>query len=171
MEQPFIGHIQFHGRQVIYSHGMDLNFSGYFVFSTRRVEAMWQKYTGWFVVSLIARLMGPTWGSSGADRTQVGPMLAPWTLLSGIQPVFSSWCSSQFVLRQLIRGLHYIHWIINLFMEYPPLVKIICSCGLNIYPIYRGYLKTLKCNWICEKNLYSSMCHSMLSCDLVSVLV
>ena len=34
--------------------------------------------------SLIARLMGPTWDPSGADRTQVGPMLAPWTLLSGI---------------------------------------------------------------------------------------
>ena len=30
----------------------------------------------------IARLMGPTWGTPGADRTQVGPMLAPWTLLS-----------------------------------------------------------------------------------------
>ena len=26
--------------------------------------------------SLIARFMGPTWGPSGADRTQVGPMLA-----------------------------------------------------------------------------------------------
>ena len=34
--------------------------------------------------SLIARFMGPTWGPSGADRTQVGPMLAPWTLLSGM---------------------------------------------------------------------------------------
>ena len=32
---------------------------------------------------LIARLMGPTWGPSGADRTHVGPMLASWTLLSG----------------------------------------------------------------------------------------
>ena len=31
--------------------------------------------------SLIARFMGPTWGPSGADRTQVGPMVAPWTLL------------------------------------------------------------------------------------------
>ena len=31
----------------------------------------------------IARFMGPTWGPSGADRTQVGSMLAPWTLLSG----------------------------------------------------------------------------------------
>ena len=34
--------------------------------------------------SLIARFMGTTWGPSGADRTQVGPMLAPWTLLSGM---------------------------------------------------------------------------------------
>ena len=32
---------------------------------------------------LIARFMGPTWGPSGADKIQVGPMLAPWTLLSG----------------------------------------------------------------------------------------
>ena len=35
--------------------------------------------------ALIARFMGPTWGPSGADRTQVGPMLAPWTLLSWVQ--------------------------------------------------------------------------------------
>ena len=31
---------------------------------------------------LIARFMGPTWGLSGAERTHVGPMLAPWNLLS-----------------------------------------------------------------------------------------
>ena len=31
----------------------------------------------------IAKFMGPTWGPPGADRTNVGPMLAPWTLLSG----------------------------------------------------------------------------------------
>ena len=35
-------------------------------------------------ISLIARFMGPTWDPSGADRTQMGPMLIPWTLLSGI---------------------------------------------------------------------------------------
>ena len=28
-------------------------------------------------ISLIARFMGPTWVSSAADRTQVGPMLVP----------------------------------------------------------------------------------------------
>ena len=35
------------------------------------------------ITPLIARFMRPTWRPSGADRTQVGPMLAPWTLLSG----------------------------------------------------------------------------------------
>ena len=34
--------------------------------------------------ALIARITGPTLGSSGADRTQVGPVLAAWTLLSGV---------------------------------------------------------------------------------------
>ena len=38
-------------------------------------------------MSLIARFMGPTCGPSGADRTQVGPMLAPSTLLSGVNLV------------------------------------------------------------------------------------
>ena len=33
--------------------------------------------------TLIARFMGPTWDSSGADRTRVGTMLAPWILLCG----------------------------------------------------------------------------------------
>ena len=33
-------------------------------------------------VPLIARFMGPTWGPPGADRTQVGSMLGPWSLLS-----------------------------------------------------------------------------------------
>ena len=31
----------------------------------------------------IARFMGPTWGPSGTDRTQMSPLLAPWTLPSG----------------------------------------------------------------------------------------
>ena len=31
----------------------------------------------------IARFVGQTWGPSGSCRPQMGPMLAPWTLLSG----------------------------------------------------------------------------------------
>ena len=33
--------------------------------------------------SLIAKFMGPAWGPPGADRTQLGPMLVTWNLLSG----------------------------------------------------------------------------------------
>ena len=33
--------------------------------------------------TLIAMLMRPTWAHLGTDRTQMCPMLAPWTLLSG----------------------------------------------------------------------------------------
>ena len=36
------------------------------------------------MLSLIAWFMGPTWGPPGDDRTQVGPMWAPWKLLTGI---------------------------------------------------------------------------------------
>ena len=31
----------------------------------------------------IAKFMGPRWGPTGSCRPQMGPMLAPWTLLSG----------------------------------------------------------------------------------------
>ena len=36
------------------------------------------------VFTQITRFMGPTWGPPGSCRPQMGPMLAPWTLLSGI---------------------------------------------------------------------------------------
>ena len=56
-----------------------------------RFVAIWRKYihepvpqlSSLEYTTLIARYMGPTWGPSGADKTQVGPTLAPWTLLSG----------------------------------------------------------------------------------------
>ena len=44
---------------------------------------LWQLISKKTEATWIARFMGPTWGPSGADRTQVGPMLAQWTLLSG----------------------------------------------------------------------------------------
>ena len=37
----------------------------------------------------IARFMGQTWGPPGSCWPQMGPMLAPWTLLSGIYYVAS----------------------------------------------------------------------------------
>ena len=38
----------------------------------------------WLKTSQIAKFMGPTWGPPGSCRPQMGPMLAPWTLLSGL---------------------------------------------------------------------------------------
>ena len=57
------------------------------------LQALHEENRGWIPLtqghmcgslSLIARFIAPTWGPPGADRTQVGPMLAPWTLLSGV---------------------------------------------------------------------------------------
>ena len=52
--------------------------------------------------TLIARFMGPKWGPSGADRTQVSSTLAQWTLLSGelIEPILSG--NFQQLIYQLI---------------------------------------------------------------------
>ena len=34
-------------------------------------------------ITHIAKFMGPTWGPPGSCRPQMGPILAPWTVLSG----------------------------------------------------------------------------------------
>ena len=46
----------------------------------------WQGSAWLILTTLIARFMGPTLGLPAADRTQVGPMLGPWSWLSG-QPI------------------------------------------------------------------------------------
>ena len=42
------------------------------------------------ILSQTAKFMGTTWGPSGANRTQVGPMLSPRTLLSGVLGIVST---------------------------------------------------------------------------------
>ena len=57
--------------------------------------------------------MGPTWVLAGAERTQVGPMLEPWTLLFGMVPdvlcfvVIRSWWAllMSFIITQLVLEL------------------------------------------------------------------
>ena len=36
------------------------------------------------MITQIAKFMGPIWGPPGSCRPQMGPMFAPWTLLSGV---------------------------------------------------------------------------------------
>ena len=59
-------------RPVIDNHG----YSGAVIWGSRDCYTVLEYET-----SLIAKFMGPTWGPSGADRTQLGPMLTSWTLL------------------------------------------------------------------------------------------
>ena len=63
---------------------------------------------------LIARFMGPTWDPSGADRTQVGPMLALWTLLLGPHPSPPCTYVNVFAIRScqvISRGCHRLRYL------------------------------------------------------------
>ena len=60
----------------------------YYVFKTiKHMEIQWNVWSFlafWqWSYTQIAKFMGPTWAPSGSCRPQMGPMLAPWTLLSG----------------------------------------------------------------------------------------
>ena len=59
--------------------------------------------------SQIAKFMGPTWGPPGSCRPQMGPMLAPWTLLSGMSST-----AAHVIASFLMAPSHYLnqHWLI-----------------------------------------------------------
>ena len=48
------------------------------------ITTTWQQQRKYFSNIPDSKVHGTNMGPSGADRTQVSPMLAPWTLLSGI---------------------------------------------------------------------------------------
>ena len=67
-----------------------------------------------WLTTLITRFMGPTWGPPGAARTQVGPMLAPWILLSGYSP--ASFYMVKFAIytprfNEVERGVYWYHLV------------------------------------------------------------
>ena len=69
-----------------------------------------------YAYTLIARFVGPTWGPSRADRTQVGPMLAPWTLLSGYVSTFCPVCAVNdlfsWFIQDMARIIHIVIWFV-----------------------------------------------------------
>ena len=71
----------------------------------------------------IAMFMGPTWGPSGADRTQVGLMLAPWTLLSG--NVTSSLIGSAHAQNDSCMLCKFLGWFISYLQCHYDMVNII----------------------------------------------
>ena len=89
--------------------------------------------------TLIAGSMGPTWGPSGTDRTQVGPMLAPWTLLSRYE-------RSRYLLElwyaQYVQSNVYMHFVFSyVFLVMSSglcgrFISIIYACSSDSWPLY-----------------------------------
>ena len=75
------------------------------------------------MTTLIARFMGPTWGPPGSDRTQVGPMEATWTLLSGNSMLpLNTKCS-----KELLRLRHIFYQETEIYDNY----GTICCLGYH----------------------------------------
>ena len=81
----------------------------------------------------IAKFMGPTWGPPGSCRPQLGPMLAPWTLLSGY--CLLSYLSFRITFPAMIH-----------FYDFPTLseatLKNVCKCFAWI-PYYLKLIKNI----------------------------
>ena len=119
----------------------------------------YQYYRG----SLIARFMGPTWGPSGAARTQMGPMLAPWTLLSGVVwwfvPCFDNqnWPESHILSIIISSFLPFSRKITPVYLSYWLHVKRTDSASHNFVHATTAQLSRLVQNchliWSCETKL------------------
>ena len=96
-------HLVLAGKMELIIHNHILLPHGWIIICELWLDVFGRKLT--MLISLIAKFMGPTWGPSGADRTQVGPMLVPWTLLSGMiyfrSPIFR-WVSERKTLLQCV---------------------------------------------------------------------
>ena len=66
--------------------------------------------SSWYITSLYSPWKQGSWGRSGADRTQVGPMLAPWTLLSGVCFFMLGFVSLFSLERRRICNQVEMHW-------------------------------------------------------------
>ena len=82
----------------------------------------------WYGISVqIAKFMGPTWGPPGSSRPQMGPMLAPWTLLSG------SW----FLRTTTHSQVQTVAIILGIYCIYINLMHIFCIFCLTSYWVPR----------------------------------
>ena len=106
----------------------------------------------WPINTLVAGFMGPTRDPSVADKTQMGPMLALWTLVSG-----KYWFS-----RYICQIWNRLNWIWHIFLDYKSSrnfnfdmlnhFRTVCLQGGDKYPpkhiyTYHISLKPLDCHW------------------------
>ena len=98
--------------------------------------------------TLIARFMEPSWSPSGADRTQVGPMLAPWTLLSG-NPFFKK--QTNRILLTL--SLYIVHFSICHIESWLVAVMAWCWQGVIVWYVIPSIIKCgMKLLWVWISN-------------------
>ena len=129
--------------------------------------------------SQIARFIGPTWGPPGSCRPQMGPMLAPWTLLSGI-----TYCISQFRIHSWYSGIYIAithgcvrndsetHETMLLDWECNPVTPVECvSLSFSTNQCVPAFITHImyKRNWNdwCLVNLIYSASHIFQICDLL----
>ena len=65
-----------------------------------------------------SKFTGPTWVPSDADRTQVGPMLTPWTLLSGMEHPYISLYHFMVDLNEIVRQLYISIYQRNIVIQF-----------------------------------------------------
>ena len=108
------------------------------------------------IMTPIVRFMGRTWGPSGANRTQVDPMLAPWTLPSGdskvIVTIFDSFA---------LMWVHISSSMYSIWLQFSKLRYTYAQCnsqglwhskevfifGRNWWDIARDHTFSLLCYW------------------------
>ena len=128
-----------------------------------------------YVIALMARFMGPTWGPPGADSTLVGPMLATWTLLSGIyQTVLlvnpNSYrhmiiCTSIYVYFHVVIAAFYRAWftfricrISRKSYSNPTDITMIPSHEKSLYSKVRAHIsRVVNTLFLCDCNVFSCM--------------
>ena len=106
--------------------------------------------------------MGSTWVPSGADRTQVGPMLAPWTLLSGVPSRDATKISIKMVLP--VGGCY----ILNCFIHNVSKSFGDRKCFHDIYLVTSPYSMEVQCHKIdvwCKDNVSCTILSLRITCD------
>ena len=91
----------------------------------------------WPLVAQIAKFMEPTWGPPGSCRPQMGPMLAPWTLLSG-RPSSGTMLATE--LHIFLPRLSGFLWSLVIFVDviqngWRDLKTYRSTSNVNIYPL------------------------------------
>ena len=119
----------------------------------------------------IAKFMGPTWGPSGSCRPHMGPMLAPWTSLSGqlrITMTMCEWCGdstysqhwgSHATLRNMVRWQVHCGSIIIVFLAtfwwLSSWRRAHCCYGLCIIMVMVRRFQ--ECNWKSKNTSHSQL--------------